>query len=124
MSIQNDLLFSKDNVWIRESEDSVDLGVTEYAVDSVGDVQYVGVVDMGTTLRVGDEIGKVRGPNDHFIILSPVSGTVVALNEEVMESASVLNEDPYGEGWLIRLDLEDELGDDFVNWEEYSKFEN
>ncbi|MDR2748723.1 MAG: hypothetical protein LBB10_02365 [Bifidobacteriaceae bacterium] len=121
MSNTDNLLFSKDDVWIREIGDEVDLGVSEHAADSVGDVQYVGVVDMGTNLRVGDEIGKVRGPNDHFIVLSPVAGTVVALNEEVIEDASILNEDPYGEGWLIRVDLEDELSDDFMKWDEYSE---
>ncbi|MDR3127898.1 MAG: glycine cleavage system protein H [Bifidobacteriaceae bacterium] len=113
--------FSKNDVWLLE-HDTTRLGVTEQAVDMVGDVQYVGTVDMGTNLRVGDEIGKVRGPNDHFIIKSPVAGTVVALNEEVIENASILNEDPYVDGWLIKIDLEDELDDSFMTKEEYYEY--
>ncbi|MDR3116783.1 MAG: glycine cleavage system protein H [Bifidobacteriaceae bacterium] len=123
MDIPKNLLFTKDDVWILE-HDTTRIGITEYAVDTVGEVQYVGTVDMGTSLRVGDEIGKVRGPNDHFIVKSPVAGTVVALNEEVIEDAGVLNEDPYGEGWLIKVDLEDELDDSFMNVEGYLEYKD
>lgn len=113
--IPADLYYSSDHEWILpiESEDEasgesiVRLGITDYAQNSLGDIVFVQLPELGSTVAVGDSIGEVESTKSVSDLFSPVSGTVVARNDALDSTPETVNADPYGEGWMIEIQLSD-----------------
>lgn len=122
MEVRKDLKYSKDHEWVRVEEDKVYVGITDYAQDSLGDVVFVELSEVGEELSVGDAFGVVESVKAASDVYSPVVGTIVEVNEELMDMPEKINEEPY-ESWFIALDVEDidEL-DALMDWETYEKF--
>nr|WP_240189432.1 glycine cleavage system protein GcvH [Nakamurella flavida] len=104
--------YSSDHEWVRTTGDEADtvtvrIGITDYAQNSLGDIVFVQVPEPGTTVEPGESIGEVESTKSVSDLFSPVSGTVVARNEVLDSTPELVNSDPYGDGWMIEVQLTD-----------------
>src|SRR5687768_14096025 len=107
MQIPSDLRYSSDHEWVAVSGTKVRIGITHYAQDALGDVVFVQVPELGATVAAGDSFGEVESTKSVSDVYAPVSGTVVAVNEQLAGAPETINSDPYGSGWLCEIELED-----------------
>ena len=109
MRVPDDLLYSTDHEWVRVEGNTARIGITDYAQDALGDVVFVQSPAIGTTVTAGDSFSEVESTKSVSDIYAPVSGTVVAINDELIADPSLINTDPYGRGWIceIRMDSDD-----------------
>ncbi|WP_214106025.1 glycine cleavage system protein GcvH [Acrocarpospora catenulata] len=120
-TIPNELSYTKEHEWVAGLEDglTVTVGITDYAANALGDVVYVQVPEAGDTVAAGDAVGEVESTKSVSDIYSPVSGEVVETNQAVVDDPSLVNSDPYGEGWLFRVRVDGEPSD-LLTAEEYA----
>jgi len=107
MNVPDDLRYTKDHEWVRLEGDMVRIGITDYAQDALGDVVFVQIPEIGTTVGLGDSFSEVESTKSVSDIYAPVAGTVVEVNAELGDAPQRVNDDPYGEGWLCVLSLSD-----------------
>jgi len=103
-----DFRYTKDHEWVKIEADNATIGITDFAQKQLGDVVYVELPEIGSQLEFHQSLGVVESVKAVSDIYSPVSGEVVAINEELNDVPEVLNEDPHGKGWIIRLKIKDE----------------
>ncbi len=107
-NIPSELKYVASHEWIREEGDGVvTVGVTDHAQELLGDVVFVELPEPEAELASGDETGVVESVKAASDIYAPVSGTVIAINEELEESPELVNSDPYGDGWFFKIKLSD-----------------
>lgn len=119
-----DRRYSKEHEWIKPEEGSSGLlGITDFAQDQLGDVVYLDLPQAGTRLEHMSKMGEVESVKAVSDIFSPVSGAVVEVNQDAVDHPEVINEDPYGKGWLLRVEIQDpaEL-DGLMTAEQYDAF--
>ncbi len=123
MQTPDDLLYSKEHEWILNKNDVATLGITDHAQKELGDVVFVDLPEVGTTLSAAESFGSVESVKAVSEIYVPVSGEVVETNESLLDAPQKINDDPYGEGWIIRIRLENptEL-EALMSSQEYSKY--
>lgn len=107
MNVPDQLRYSSDHEWLSRDGSRVRIGITDYAQDSLGDVVFVQLPTVGDSFAAGDSIGEVESTKSVSDIYAPVSGAVVAINDALVDAPQLLNEDPYGEGWICELELSD-----------------
>ena len=107
MNVPDQLRYSSDHEWLSRDGSRVRIGITDYAQDSLGDVVFVQLPTVGDSFAAGDTIGEVESTKSVSDIYAPVAGSVVAVNDALVDSPQLLNEDPYGEGWICELELSD-----------------
>jgi glycine cleavage system H protein len=105
--IPSDLLFLDTHEWIEHSEDAARVGISEFAQEELGDVVFVELPSVGDDLTAGEDFGVVESIKAVSDIYAPVSGEVVAVNEALIDQPELINEDPYGEGWLLEVEPSD-----------------
>lgn len=108
------LYYSKDYMWVKVEGDKVRIGVTDFAQKQLREIAFIGLPSAGDTLTAGAPFGTVESTKAITDLIAPISGTVEEINEEVGSKPDLLNEDPYGEGWLALLsptDLKTELSE-------------
>ena len=106
--IPDDLRYSSDHEWVRVTNDgTVRLGITDYAQNSLGDIVFVQMPEPGTDVEAGDPLGEVESTKSVSDVLAPVSGTVTARNDTLDSTPELINSDPYGDGWMIEIELSD-----------------
>ena len=99
-----DRYYSTEHEWVLVNQDNmVSIGITEYAQDELGDLVFVELPATGTIVENMGKLGEVESVKSVSDIFCPISGEVVEINQEAVESPEIINEDPYGKGWLIRL---------------------
>ena len=107
MNVPDDLRYSTDHEWARLDDGRVRIGITDYAQDALGDVVFVQIPDVGTRVAQGDSFSEVESTKSVSDIYAPISGTVVEVNQELADAPQRVNEDPYGEGWLVVIEADD-----------------
>lgn len=108
MNFPKDLKYTDSNEWIKVEGDITTIGITDYAQDQLSDVVFMEVVVLeGDDLEKGDTIVTVESVKAAADVYSPVSGTVVAINEMLPDAPEKINSDPYGEAWMIKIELSD-----------------
>jgi glycine cleavage system H protein len=106
--IPSELYYTCEHEWVqRVSDDTVRVGITDFAQSSLGDVVFVQLPELGSSLEVGGALGEVESTKSVSDIYAPVSGTVVEVNGELGDAPQRLNEDPYGEGWICVIEPTD-----------------
>lgn len=95
--------YTDNHEWARKKGDEIVVGITDYAQDALSDIVYVELPEVGDTFEQADNFGVVESVKAASDLYMPVSGEIVAINEELEESPELINEDPYGEGWMIRV---------------------
>jgi glycine cleavage system H protein len=107
MDIPDDLRYSSDHEWARTEDGRVRVGITDYAQDALGDVVYVDLPEVGAHVDRGEACSEVESTKSVSEIYAPVAGTVVEINDDLVEAPQRLNEDPYGDGWIFVLEADD-----------------
>ncbi len=105
MNIPADLKYSKDHEWARIEGDVAVVGITDYAQNELGDIVYVELPDVGTQVEQGKTFGTIEAVKAVSDLFAPVSGEVVEVNEKLNDSPELVNQDPYGEGWMIKIKM-------------------
>lgn len=117
-----ELLFSKDHEWVRvESDGLAVIGVTDYAAEQLGDVVYVDLPAVDDEITAGTEMGEIESTKSVSDLFSPLSGTVVQINDAVVDTPELVNSSPFEEGWLLKARF-DALPDDLLSAKEYKAF--
>lgn len=122
MNVPGNLKYTNNHEWALVDGDVATIGITEYAAGELGDVVYVELPSVGDTAVKGDSIGTIEAVKTVADIYSPVSGEVVEVNEALSDTSELVNKDPYGEGWIVKIKLSDpaEL-DGLLSSEDYKK---
>ena len=103
-NIPADLRYTAEHEWVqRTGEDTVRVGITDFAQESLGDVVYIQLPDVGTDLTAGESFGEVESTKSVSDLYAPLSASVVAVNAELEAKPQLVNSDPYGQGWLLEL---------------------
>ncbi|MDT8912622.1 glycine cleavage system protein GcvH [Amycolatopsis sp. PS_44_ISF1] len=111
MSTPEELRYTEEHEWVATREGPVvRVGITEYAQDQLGDVVFVDLPEVGRQVGTGDGFGEVESTKSVSELFAPVDGEIVAVNDAVAESPELINSDPYGEGWLVEIRLDDPAG--------------
>ena len=102
--IPDDLRYTSEHEWVRAGDDGrVRIGITHYAQDALGDVVFVSLPEVGATVSAGQAFGEVESTKSVSEIYAPLAGEVVARNERLDQQPDLVNQDPYGEGWLVEI---------------------
>lgn len=118
-----DYRYTKEHEWINVDNDEAVVGITDFAQKQLGDVVYVELPEIGAVFEFHQSLGVIESVKAVSDIYSPISGEVVAINEELDGSPEMVNEDPHGKGWILRLKLSDETEiEKLMSATEYEKF--
>ncbi|MBI5188136.1 MAG: glycine cleavage system protein GcvH [Nitrospirae bacterium] len=119
----DDLKYYKEHIWVKVSGRKATIGITDYAQDALGDIVYIDLPETDISVEANTEIAEIESTKATSSVISPLSGRVIEVNEELSESPEIINEDPYGKGWIAILELDDasEL-DDLMDVSDYEKY--
>lgn len=119
----SDYLYSRDHEWVRVEEDVCVLGITDFAQAELGEIVYVDLPEEGQTFSGHEEVGSIESVKAVAEVYTPIAGDVVAVNTELEDAPELVNDDPHGKGWLIKLRIaaRDEL-DELMSADQYQQF--
>ena len=122
MDTPGDLYYTDDHEWLRIENGTATVGITDFAQSELGDIVFVELESEGTELGKDDIFGTIEAVKTVSELYMPVSGILTALNDELEQAPEVVNDDPYGDGWMIEIELEDpDEIDDLMEAEEYDE---
>ena len=125
MDIPKNLLFTKDHEWARVENSIVTIGITDFAQSELGDIIFVEFPEIGDMVDVGRSAGTIEAVKTVTDIFSPVKGKIIEINNGIDNSPEVMNTDPYGDGWLMKVELTDEdCSSELMSPSEYESFVN
>jgi glycine cleavage system H protein len=107
MNIPGNLKYTKDHEWIRIENNEACVGITDYAQGELGDIVFIEIETLGEHLEQGEVFGTVEAVKTVSDLFMPASGKIVKVNDKLEEKPDLVNKDPYGEGWLIKLEVDD-----------------
>jgi len=120
--ISDDVRYTKDHEWAKREGELVKCGISDYAQDQLGDIVYVELPQVGDEFEQGSEFGTVESVKAVAELYMPVSGEIVEVNTALEDSPQLVNQDPYGEGWMIKVRLKDSAElDGLMNAEQYKE---
>ncbi|HEX8259204.1 MAG TPA: glycine cleavage system protein GcvH [Rubrobacteraceae bacterium] len=119
MAVPEELQYTKTHEWVRREDDVATVGITEHAQDELGDVVFIELPERGASFGAGDAFGTVESVKAVSDLYAPVGGEVVEVNEALNDSPEKINEEPYGDGWIIRLRVSEEA--DLLSAGDYEK---
>ncbi len=119
----DDIKYHKEHTWVRVSGKKGTIGITDYAQEALGDIVYIDLPEVDSIVEANAEIGEIESTKATSSVISPVSGKVLEVNEDLSESPEVINEEPYDKGWIAVIEMEgaSEL-DDLMDAAEYTKY--
>jgi glycine cleavage system H protein len=107
MEFPSELKYTKDHEWLRVEGDTAYVGITEFAQGELGDIVYVEIETEGQEVGEGEVFGSVEAVKTVSDLFMPVSGTILEVNQELEASPELVNEDPYGKGWMVKISISD-----------------
>jgi glycine cleavage system H protein len=119
--VPGELRYSREHEWARVEGERVVVGITDYAQDQLGDVVYVGLPSPGTAVAAGAPLGEVESTKSVSDVYSPVAGKVLEKNAEVEGNPELVNDDPYGKGWLVVIEPDGDLPEELLGADDYRK---
>lgn len=123
MSFPNELKYSKEHEWVRVEGNKAVIGITSHAAEALGDVVFVELPEVDDTFAADEAFGSVESVKAVSDVFTPVSGKVVAINEALLDAPELINNDPYGEGWMIEIEMDDPAQvDDLMSASDYEAF--
>ena len=123
VDIPDDLKYTEEHEWARVGDDWVEIGVTDYAQDALGEIVFVELPGEGDDITIGDSFGGIESTKSVSDLYAPISGEILEINEVLLDSPEIINEDPYGSGWIVRVKpYEESELDKLMNSESYSEF--
>src|SRR3984893_6045266 len=123
MSVPAELRYTQEHEWVAIEGGTATIGITDYATQALGDVVYVSLPEVGAAVTAGEPCGEVESTKSVSDIYSPVDGEVIEANPEIEDDPGLVNSDPYGAGWLMRIRLADDgpQADDLLTAEQYAE---
>lgn len=123
MNIPEELIYTRDHEWARIEDDTATIGITDYAQGELGDIVYVDLPEVGTQVNQGDSFGTIEAVKAVSDLFAPLSGEVIAINESLNDAPETINEEPYNEGWMIKIKMNN-VGEkeELLNSEQYENF--
>ncbi len=123
MNFPEDLKYHKEHTWVRVSGKKATIGITDYAQDALGDIVYVDFPKVDAEIEKDAEFSEIESTKATSSVIAPLSGTVIEVNEDLEESPEIINEDPYGKGWIAVIEMSDisEI-DDLMDAADYEKY--
>lgn len=117
------LYYAKSDEWLKAEDNIGTIGITDYAQDQLGDIVYLEKIEKGKRLKQGEALTTIESVKAVSDVNTPITGEVIEVNEKTIEDASIINKDPYGEGWIakIKMNNTDELKN-LMNAQEYSEY--
>ncbi|OPY04909.1 MAG: Glycine cleavage system H protein [Syntrophus sp. PtaB.Bin001] len=103
----DDLLYSREHIWVAVDGNMATLGITDYAQEKLGEVDEVDLPKMDTYVERDEPFGTIESANDVFELVSPLSGEIVNVNEDIVDDVTILNSDPYDTGWIVVIEMKD-----------------
>ncbi len=117
-----DIRYHKEHTWVRVSGKKGTIGITDYAQDALGDIVYIELPEIDSSAEANTEITEIESTKSTSSVISPVSGRVIEVNEELSETPEIINEDPYERGWIAVIELDNPAEiDDLLDASEYGK---
>jgi len=98
-----DLRYATSHEWVRVDDGDIVMGISDFAQDALGDVVYVDLPEVGRSVEAGEGIAEIESTKSVNDVYAPISGTIVAINEALLDNPEIVNGDPYGEGWFVRI---------------------
>ncbi|WP_269542708.1 glycine cleavage system protein GcvH [Cerasicoccus fimbriatus] len=120
-NIPADLKYTEEHEWLRAEDDGATIGITDHAQTSLGDITFVELPAVGDVIEKGETFGTVESVKAASDLYAPVSGEVVAINEALDGEPELVNSDPYGEGWMIKVKIDDSEAPALLDAEAYAK---
>lgn len=120
MNVPSNLKYTKDHEWVSITGSTVRVGITEYAQDALGDIVYIQLPDIGSTVEMHQGLGEIESTKSVNDVYAPVSGTVSIVNDALSSAPELLNTDPYGEGWICEIEVSTLNEAGLMTAEEYS----
>lgn len=105
--IPSDLRYHQEHEWVRVNGKQATVGISHFAQDALGDIVFIDLPKSGMAVKSGQQIGEVESTKTTSTIYTPVSGTIVRINDDLKDHPEVVNSDPYGKGWMVIIDLTD-----------------
>jgi glycine cleavage system H protein len=123
MELPDDLKYTREHEWVLVEDGVATVGITSFAEDQLGDVVFIELPAVGDTVSKDDAMGVVESVKAVSDVYAPVSGEVVEVNDDLPENTEMINDDPYGDGWMVKIELSDvsEI-DDLLTADEYKQF--
>jgi glycine cleavage system H protein len=122
VNVPDDLRYTAEHEWVRAEGGTARVGITDFAQDALGDIVYVQLPEVGSTVSAGDSFGEVESTKSVSEIYAPVTGTVSARNDKLGDEPELINSDPYGDGWLVEIELTDPAAlDELMDAESYAE---
>ncbi len=123
MSVPTDLRYTKEHEWVRIEGDTATFGISDHAQEALGDIVFVELPEVGRSIDAGEAYGVVESVKAVSDVYAPVAGEVIEINETLESEADLVNSDPYGAGWIIKVKISDNNADtDLMNPSEYESF--
>ena len=107
-NIPEDLSYTEEHEWVSQDSEICTIGITDYAQSELGDIVFVELPEVGESVKQGQPFGTIEAVKTVSDLFTPVSGEVVEINQSLEETAEQINNDPYGDGWIIKLRMEDQ----------------
>ncbi|WP_333654670.1 glycine cleavage system protein GcvH [Dissulfurispira sp.] len=119
----DNIKYHKEHTWVKASGKKATVGITDYAQDALGDIVYIDLPEVDTTVEANTEMSEIESTKATSAVIAPVSGTIIEVNEKLADSPEIINEDPYGKGWIavIEMDNESEV-DDLMDAGDYERY--
>jgi glycine cleavage system H protein len=119
----DDLRYHKEHTWVKVSGRKATIGITDYAQDALGDIVYIDLPEVDVEVEINAEIGEIESTKATSSVIAPVSGKILEINEDLAESPEMLNEDPYGKGWIAVIELDEASeAEELMDASEYTKY--
>jgi len=119
----DDIKYHREHTWVRVEGDKATVGITYYAQESLGDIVYIDTPELEATVDAGSELTQIESTKATSSVISPVSGTIIEFNEDLADSPEIINEDPYGRGWIVVIEMDDESElDELMDADEYERY--
>ncbi len=108
MKTPSELRYTEDHEWLRPEGKSGRIGITDFAQDQLGDVVFVELPEVGRQVKKGEAFGVVESVKSVSDVFAPISGKVLAVNQDLVDKPELVNQDPYGQGWIVELEIADD----------------
>ena len=123
MDFPEELYYSKDHEWAKVEGNQIIVGITHYAQDALGDIVFLELPPVGTDVEVNVPFATIESVKSVSDVYSPVTGKITEVNDAVTDAPEIINQDPYGEGWMVKIEMENkEELKNLISSEEYQKF--
>lgn len=119
----NDLKYHKEHTWVKVSGKKATVGITDYAQEALGDIVYIDLPEIDASVGANTEMSEIESTKATSAVIAPVSGTIIEVNENLADAPEIINEDPYGKGWIAIIEMDNEAEpDDLMDSEEYERY--